>query len=273
MLVPAGIYLALTHGNAAAVRGWAVPVATDIAFSLAVLRLLGDRATLSLRIFLTALAIIDDLGAIIVIAVFYSHSLAWPYLAAAMGVCMLLLLLRRVHVHNPLAYILCGCALWLLVFGSGVHATLSGVALAFLVPQSVAERLEAKLSSVVAYVVLPLFGLANAGLNFSHIDAAGLLSPAPLGVIFGLFFGKQIGVFGAAVLGRRLGLLTLPGEIGMRELYGCAVLCGIGFTMSLFIGDLAFHVSPIYNDVKLAVFCASLISAFVGASILARVKI
>ncbi len=268
MAVPAAIYLALNHADAASARGWAVPVATDIAFSLAVLRLLGDRAGRSVRVFLTALAILDDLGAIGVIAVFYSHGLAWPMLGAAALVCAAMLTLRRAGIVRLWPYLAGGTILWVLVYDSGVHATLAGVALAFLLPRHAAAKLEHGLAGVVSYVVLPLFGLANAGLAFSAMKPAILLTPGPLGVFLGLCVGKQVGVFGATMLGRSLGVLHLPQGMGVRQLYGAALLCGIGFTMSLFIGDLAFRGTALHDGIKLAVFCGSLVSAAMGVLVL-----
>lgn len=268
MAVPAAIYLALNHADAASARGWAVPVATDIAFSLAVLRLLGDRAGRSVRVFLTALAILDDLGAIGVIAVFYSHGLAWPMLGAAALVCAAMLTLRRAGIVHLWPYLAGGTILWVLVYDSGVHATLAGVALAFLLPRHAAAKLEHGLAGVVSYVVLPLFGLANAGLAFSAMKPAILLTPGPLGVFLGLCVGKQVGVFGATMLGRSLGVLHLPQGMGVRQLYGAALLCGIGFTMSLFIGDLAFRGTALHDGIKLAVFCGSLVSAAMGVLVL-----
>ncbi len=270
MAVPAAIYLALNHANAATARGWAVPVATDIAFSLAVLRLLGERAGGSVRVFLTALAILDDLGAIGVIALFYSHGLAWPVLGAAVLLCAALLALRRAGVARLWPYLVGAAALWLLVYNSGVHATLAGVALAFLLPQRAAARLEHALEGVVGYIVLPLFGLANAGLAFATIKAGLLLTPGPLGVFLGLCVGKQVGVFGATMLGRWAGILTLPPNMGAAQLYGASLLCGIGFTMSLFIGDLAFRGTELHDGIKLAVFCGSVVSALAGAVVLRR---
>ncbi len=273
MIVPALIFLALNHGRASA-RGWAVPVATDIAFSLAVLRVLGTRVSFSLRVFLTALAILDDLGAILVIALFYSGSLYWPALGGAAAVWLGMLALNRAGVRMLWPYVLGGALLWALVFNSGVHATLAGVALAFVVPakpagpRSPAARLEHGLSGWVAYLILPVFGLVNAGLDLRALPASLLVSPAPLGVLLGLFLGKQAGVFGATMLGRRLGLLELPGRMGAADLYGAALLCGIGFTMSLFIGDLAFHGTVLHDGIKLAVFCGSLLSAICGVCVL-----
>ena len=268
MAVPAAIYLALNHANPASARGWAVPVATDIAFSLAVLRLLGTRIGASVRVFLTAVAILDDLGAIVVIALFYSFTLAWPMLAGAAALCAAMLVLRRAGVAALWPYLAAGAALWLLVFNSGIHATLAGVALAVLLPRQAAARLEPPLAGLVGYAVLPLFGLANAGLDLGHLHPAVLLTPGPLGVILGLCLGKQAGVFGATLLGRRLGVLTLPPAMGTAQLYGAALLCGIGFTMSLFIAHLAFRQTLLHENIKLAVFCASVLSAILGAGVL-----
>ncbi len=269
MAVPAAIYIALNHADPASRHGWAVPVATDIAFSLAVLRLLGRARGGSVRIFLTALAILDDLGAIVVIAVFYGSGVAWPMLAGAGLLCAALLGLRRAGVARLAPYLAGGAVLWLLMYNSGIHATLAGVALAFLVPEQVAGRLEHRLAGVVGYVILPLFGLANAGLAFGGLQPNILLSSGPLGVLLGLAMGKQIGVFGATLLGRQLGLLHLPAQMGVRQLYGAALLCGIGFTMSLFIGDLAFRGTALHDGIKLAVFCGSLLSACMGVIVLA----
>ncbi len=274
MVVPAAIYLTLNHGRPTA-HGWAVPVATDIAFSLAVLRVLGARASLSLRVFLTALAILDDLGAILVIALFYTADLSPPALAGAALLCLALWAMNRAGMRALWPYLLGGAALWVLVFNSGVHATLAGVALAFLVPgraqggqPSAAQLLEERLSPWVAYLVLPVFGLVNAGLDMRATPDALLVSSAPLGVLLGLCVGKQLGVFGATWAGSRLGLLTLPHGMAGLDLYGAALLCGIGFTMSLFIGDLAFRGTPMFGAIKLAVFGGSLISAGAGAGVL-----
>ena len=275
MAVPAAIYLAINHANPATAHGWAVPVATDIAFSLAVLRVLGRRANFSLRVFLTALAILDDLGAILVIAVFYAGGLSWPALGGAAAVCLALLGLNRAGVRVLWPYLFAAPALWLLMLRSGVHATLAGVALAFVVPgsapqqggRSVAARMEHGLAGWVGYAILPIFGLANAGLDLGRLHLSVLASPAPLGVLLGLFLGKQAGVVGATLLGRAIGVLRLPPHMGIAELYGAALLCGIGFTMSLFIGDLAFYGAAL-DGIKLAVFCGSLLSAVAGLIVL-----
>ena len=268
MVVPAALYLAVNHPGAAGARGWAVPVATDIAFSLAVLRLLGAAIGRPVQVFLTALAILDDLGAIAVIVAFYSNHLAWPMLAGAALVSATMLVMRRAGVLRLWPYLAGGCVLWLLVFNSGIHATLAGVALAFLLPRTTAARLEHRLASLVGYGVVPLFGLANAGLDLSRIGPGVLLTPAPLGVLLGLCVGKQAGVFGATMAGRRLGLLTLPSGMGVGQLYGASLLCGIGFTMSLFIANLAFRGSVLQEGVKLAIFAGSGVCAVLGAMVL-----
>jgi len=276
MLAPALIVVALNWEDATALRGWAVPVATDIAFALAVLSVLGSRVPVALKVFLTALAIIDDLGAIVVIAVFYTKGLDLAALGGAALIWLGLLGLNRAGVRRLWPYMLGGVVLWALVFRSGVHATLAGVALAFVVPmrarlneeQAPAERLERRLGLWVAYGVLPLFGLANAGLGFDTLPPGVWSDRLAIGVALGLFVGKQVGVFGAVLLAARLGLARLPAGVTRLQLYGGAVLCGIGFTMSLFIGDLAFRQGPRGDEVKLAVFVGSLASAALGLLIL-----
>ena len=277
MVVPALIFVAFNWHDRAALRGWAVPVATDIAFALAVLSVLGRRVPTALKVFLTALAIIDDLGAIVVIAVFYTAGLDLLALGAAAVVWGVLYGLSRAGVRRLWPYVLGGALLWALVFRSGVHATLAGVALAFVVPmapvanedETPAARLEHALGPWVAYLVLPVFGLANAGLRFDTLPHGAATDPLALGTALGLLLGKQLGVFGAVTAAARLGLARLPAGITLLQLYGAAVLCGIGFTMSLFIGDLAFRGLPRGDEVKLAVFAGSLASAALGLLILA----
>jgi len=276
MVVPAGIFAALNWGDGEAIHGWAVPVATDIAFSLAVLRVLGKRVPGSLRLFLTALAIIDDLGAILVIALFYTAGLSAAALTCAVALWVALVVANRAGVRMLWPYLVGGLSLWALVAFSGVHATLAGVALAFAVPatpadgqtESAAARLEHGLTGIVGFVVLPLFGLANAGLRLDTLPAHALTDALVWGIVGGLFVGKQVGVFGTTYLAAKTGLIRLPGELSTRQLYGGSVLCGIGFTMSLFIGDLAFRGYPRHADVKLAVFAGSLLSAFAGLAVL-----
>lgn len=277
MAVPALVFWLFNRADPEAMRGWAVPVATDIAFALAVIGLAGRRAPMALKLFLTALAVMDDLGAIVVIALFYSRGLHWAALAGSAGVWLALLGLARLGVRRLLPYLVGAVALWLLVFQSGVHATLAGVVLAFVVPAGegadghpdIAERLERALAGPVAFLVLPLFGLANAGLDLAGLPPGALTSPLALGTALALVVGKQAGVFGTVLLAARLGLARLPAGISLGQLYGAAVLCGIGFTMSLFIGDLAFAGSPLGEEAKAAIFVGSAISAVLGLLVLA----
>jgi NhaA family Na+:H+ antiporter len=273
MIVPAIIFAALNWSNPAAFRGWAIPVATDIAFALAALNLLGRRIPIGLRVFLTALAILDDLGAIMVIALFYSSGLDLPALAGGAAVLVVLYGLNRAGVNAVGPYMLGGAVLWGCLFHGGIHPTLAGVALAFVVPMgaestSTAHRLEAGLGGWVTWAVLPLFGFANAGLQLQGVPLSDFVSPLMLGIVLGLVIGKQIGVFGTSLISVRLGLQLPPG-LTLAHLYGGAILCGIGFTMSLFIGDLAFHGTALHDEVKLAVFIGSIISALLGVAVLA----
>ena len=276
MAVPAALYLAFAWPDPAALRGWAIPVATDIAFSLAVLRLLGRRMPAGLRVFLTGLAIIDDIGAILVIALFYTEAIDTAALAAAAGICVILAVLARAGVRSLGTYLLGFVALWVALEHSGLHPTLAGVAVAFLVPMaerdgaSPAHRLEHALTGWVAYLVLPLFGLANAGLRFDALTPGVFADPMVLGIVTGLFVGKQLGVFGVTWLGHRLGLLHLPAQLSWRLLYGASLLCGIGFTMSLFIGHLAFPEPSRQSALRAAVFAASVVSALAGLLVLWR---
>ncbi len=280
MVVPALIFVAINWRDPAALRGWAVPVATDIAFALAVLSVLGSRVPIGLKVFLTALAIIDDLGAILVIALFYTRGVNLWALLGAVVVWGGLLGLNKAGVRQLWPFLLGGAGLWVLMFVSGVHSTLAGVALAFVVPMRAqpgettppAARLEYGLGTWVAYAILPLFGLANAGLRFDTLPPGAWTDRLALGTALGLFIGKQVGVFGAVMTASRLGLARLPSGVTRGQLFGGAVLCGIGFTMSLFIGDLAFRTSPRGDEVKLAVFVGSLLSAVVGLVILRAVS-
>jgi NhaA family Na+:H+ antiporter len=274
MIAPALIYVAFNHSNPAALRGWAVPVATDIAFALAALSLLGRRVPVALKVFLTALAILDDLGAILVIAFFYTDRLNWHALAFAAAVLVVLWGLSRVGVRAIGPYLIGGIVLWAAVYQSGIHPTLAGVALAFVVPMrhrpaevSTAARLEAGLEGWVAFAILPLFGLANAGLQFNAVSVRTLTDPVFLGITFGLLLGKQVGVFAATMIAAKLKLIHLGG-LRWPVLYGGSLLCGIGFTMSLFIGNLAFPAGSRDAEVKLAVFCGSLLSAAAGLIVL-----
>lgn len=279
MLVPALIYVAFNHADGEALRGWAIPTATDIAFALGVLSLLGNRVPVSLKIFLTALAIIDDLGAVLIIAIFYTSELALPYLLGALAVVTLLVILNRHHVRVLWPYLLLGVILWVLVLKSGIHATLAGVALALILPldatghntsggaeaSSPLLRVEHALHRVVPFVIIPIFGFANAGLSFAGIGVQHLIAPLTLGVAGGLLVGKLIGVFGVAALVVKLGFARLPVGADWWQMFGIATLCGIGFTMSLFISLLAFadHVL-LQDEVKIGILAASLIAGTAG---------
>ncbi len=281
MLVPALIYVAFNSSNPDTIRGWAIPAATDIAFALGVLSLLGPRVPTSLKIFLTALAIIDDLGAVIIIALFYTADLSMPALGAAALILAALIALNRFGVQKLWPYLILGAGLWGAVLLSGVHATLAGVTLALTIPlrrhapgqpddmHSPLHRLEHGIHGWVAYLIVPVFGFANAGVSFAGMDASILTGSVPLGIALGLFLGKMVGVFGTAWLTIRLGFAEMPAGANTVQLYGVALLCGIGFTMSLFIGALAFPTSPELGDaVKVGVFAGSLVSATVGALLL-----
>lgn len=269
MVVPALIYVGFNHADPSRLRGWAVPVATDIAFALAALSVLGQRVPIALKLFLTALAIFDDLGAIVIIALFYTAALNHWALLAACVVCGGLYGFNRTGVRAVWVYALGGVVLWGCVLRSGVHPTIAGVALAFVVPMDdTGHRVHAALCRWVTWVVLPLFGLANAGLRLGGITFADFATPVMLGTALGLVVGKPVGVFGAAWTAIRFGWARMPTGLTWYQLFGAAVLCGIGFTMSLFIGDLGFHGNPIQAEVKLAVFTGSLISAALGVGFL-----
>lgn len=283
VVVPALIYLAFNAANPDSRSGWAIPSATDIAFALGVLALLGDRAPSSLKIFLTAIAIMDDLAAIVIIAIFYTDQLHVGALLAAVGVLAGLIALNRLRVRTLWPYLVGGLALWFFVLESGVHATLAGVALAMTIPlrksparpddaASPLHRLEHALHKPVAFLIVPVFGFANAGLSFTGISAASLLDPVPLGVALGLFIGKQLGVFLTALAIIRLGWADMPKYASMSQLYGVSVLCGIGFTMSLFIGNLAFRQPHLVDETKIGVLIGSLASALLGLLILRASK-
>lgn len=274
MVVPAGIYLWFNWTHPEAVRGWAIPTATDIAFALGILALLGSRVSTSLKVFLTALAIFDDLGAIIIIALFYTLHISLVSLGLA-GICLLaLVLLNRFNVQVFWPYGMVGLVLWVCVLKSGVHATLAGVCLAMAIPMvdpnhidsSLLRRVEHSLHPWVAYCVLPIFAFANAGISFAGVDKAGLLSPVTLGILLGLFVGKQIGVFGCTWLAIKLKWAPAPEGSSWRGFYGVALLCGVGFTMSLFIGTLAFDEMGLNYEVwvRVGVLVGSLLSGVFG---------
>ena len=278
MAVPALVYLAFNAGAGTA-RGWAIPAATDIAFALGVLALLGRRVPVSLKILLSAVAIVDDLGAVLIIALVYSGGLDPTMLGLAALVLAILVGLNRLGVAALTPYLLLGLVLWVLVLRSGVHATVAGVLLAMTIPirtspgrpedaTSPLHRLEHAITPFVAFGIVPLFGFANAGVPLLGLSPGALLDPVTLGVAGGLFLGKQAGVFAALRLAVASGLAHRPGGATWRQVYGVAVLCGIGFTMSLFIGALAFADAAHETEVKLGVLAGSVLSGLVGAAIL-----
>jgi len=276
MLVPALIYIYINFGNGDTINGWAIPSATDIAFSLGVLSLLGSRVPISLKVFLTALAIIDDLGAIIIIAFFYTGDLSIQYLSLLLLTFIALLILNKSGVKKFLPYLILGLILWFFTYQSGVHATISGVLLATVIPHrkkneeySLLTKIEHNISSYVAFGIMPLFALANAGVSLDGINLESLLSPVPLGIVLGLFVGKQIGVFLFSIIAIKLKIAQMPNNANWMSFYGVGILAGIGFTMSLFIGNLAFVENIEYIDgVKIGVLAGSLLSTLIGYSLL-----
>ena len=274
MVVPAAIYVLCNLGDPIALRGWAIPSATDIAFAMGVLSLLGARVPIGLKVFLLALAIFDDLGAIVIIAIFYTANLSLVSLLLAAGVLAVMLGLNRLGVTRIAPYALLGIVLWICVLKSGVHATLAGVAMALAVPmrapsgESPLKQLEHALHPWVAFLVTPLFGFANAGVSFADMGASALTNGVSLGIAAGLFLGKQIGVFGAVFVCVRLRLAQLPTGVGWLGIYGAALLAGIGFTMSLFIGTLAWDVPGYGVPLRVGVLAGSLISGLAGYALL-----
>lgn len=279
MLVPALIYVGMNWGNNQALTGWAIPAATDIAFALGILAMLGSRVPVALKVFLVSLAIIDDIGAIIIIAIFYTSDLSIESLVVAGVAIAGLAILNRRGVVKIAPYILVGLVLWVSVLKSGVHATLAGVVLAFFIPlklkdeygNSPARELEHDLHSSVAFVIVPIFAFANAGVDLRGMSLERFLDPLPIGIAMGLFIGKQIGVFGFAWFVIKMGLAKLPKSVSWSQLYGVSILCGIGFTMSLFIGSLAFEQTGEQMDDRLGILFGSILSSVVGYLLLHRV--
>ncbi len=279
MAIPALFFIAFNHGNDFAMQGWAIPTATDIAFALGILSLLGKRVPVSLKIFLMALAIIDDLGAIVIIALFYTQELSTLSIVVAAAALVALFVMNRMGVSRKAAYIIIGVILWVSVLKSGVHATLAGVALAMFIPMeasdpsgkkfSLAHRMEEDLHYWVALLILPLFAFVNAGVDLSGISPGGMKESVPLGIMAGLFLGKQVGVFGFSFLAIKAGLAKLPENSTWLQLYGVALLTGIGFTMSLFVDTLAYGDTELfaYAD-KLAILLGSLFSGVAGYIVL-----
>ena len=279
MLVPTIVYLTVTGGAGVLLRGWAIPSATDIAFAIGVLALLGSRAPTSLKLFLTTVAIVDDMGAVAIIAVAYTASIGGAALFAAGVLWSLMFILNRAGVMRLWPYLLLAAALWYAVLLSGVHATIAGVLAAIAIPikmtpgapdaaDSPLHRLEHALQSWVAYGIVPLFGFANAGVSLAGVDVAQLLAPLPLGVGLGLFLGKQIGIFASIRLAVAAGIGDRPAGATWLQVYGVSLLCGIGFTMSLFIGGLAFSDPDLVDEAKIGILGGSLLSAIAGFALL-----
>lgn len=278
MLVPALIYSAFNYQNPIALQGWAIPTATDIAFALGVLGLLGSRVPIALKIFLMTLAIFDDVGAIVVIAIFYTSELSVTALWVASAALLVLFIMHVKRVTYIAAYLIVGLVLWTSVLKSGVHATLAGVALAFFIPirdpknehRSPLRELENDLHPPVVYGILPLFAFANAGMVLAGDMLALIMHPITIGITIGLFIGKQVGVISFVWLAIKLRLARLPAGVNWRQVYGVALLCGIGFTMSLFIGSLAFEKQPVdfSNQVRLGILLGTLLSAIFGYVVL-----
>ena len=272
MLVPALFYIFINIKSPDTLNGWAIPSATDIAFSIGILSLLGSRVPLSLKVFLTALAIIDDLGAIIIIAFFYTGDLSIYYLILIFITFSCLYLLNRFNIKKFLPYLIIGLFLWYFTYKSGVHATIAGVLLACCIPHrkkendfSLLVKIEHLISPYVAYFIMPLFAFANAGVSLKGLSFASLLNPVPLGILLGLFVGKQFGVFAFSYAAIKLGLAKMPNNSNWISFYGVGVLTGIGFTMSLFVGNLAFVENTQYMDgVKIGVLSGSLLSTIFG---------
>jgi len=272
MLIPALVYIAINFGNTETLNGWAIPSATDIAFSLGILSLLGSRVPISLKIFLTALAIIDDLGAILIIAFFYSGKLSISYLSLILLSYIFLLILNKFGIKKFIPYLIIGAFMWFFTFKSGIHATIAGVLLASTIPHrnkskdfSLLIKLEHAISPYVAFMIMPIFAFANAGVSLDGLSLSSLFLPVPLGILLGLFIGKQIGVMIFSFVAVKFGVAQMPNNSNWLSLYGVSVLTGIGFTMSLFVGNLAFLENTQYIDgVKIGVLSGSLISTLFG---------
>ena len=272
MVVPALIYVFINLGDGETLKGWAIPSATDIAFSLGVLSLLGKRVPLSLKVFLTALAIIDDLGAIVIIALFYSGDLSIKYLSLMLIALIVLLVINKFNIKKFLPYLIVGIFLWDFTHNSGIHATIAGVLLAMTIPHrkkdkdfSLLIKVEHVISPYVAFGIMPIFAFANAGVSLEGLSLSSLLDKVPLGIVLGLFVGKQLGVFVFSYVSIKLKVAQMPSNTSWYNFYGVGVLTGIGFTMSLFVGNLAFAESMQYMDgVKIGVLTGSLLSTLFG---------
>ena len=276
MVIPALVYVVINFDNKETLNGWAIPSATDIAFSLGILSLLGSRVPISLKIFLTALAIIDDLGAILIIAFFYSGDLSISYLSLILVSYIFLLILNKFGIKRFSPYLIIGAFMWFFTFKSGIHATIAGVLLASTIPHRIKDKdfsllikLEHAISPYVAFMIMPIFAFANAGVSLAGLSILSLLQPVPLGILLGLFVGKQVGVMIFSFIAVKIGAAQMPDNSSWLSLYGVSVLTGIGFTMSLFVGNLAFAENIQYIDgVKIGVLAGSLLSTLFGYFIL-----
>ena len=276
MVIPALVYVVINFDNKETLNGWAIPSATDIAFSLGILSLLGSRVPISLKIFLTALAIIDDLGAILIIAFFYSGDLSISYLSLILVSYIFLLILNKFGIKRFSPYLIIGAFMWFFTFKSGIHATIAGVLLASTIPHRIKDKdfsllikLEHAISPYVAFMIMPIFAFANAGVSLAGLSILSLLQPVPLGILLGLFVGKQVGVMIFSFIAVKIGAAQMPDSSSWLSLYGVSVLTGIGFTMSLFVGNLAFAENIQYIDgVKIGVLAGSLLSTLFGYFIL-----
>jgi NhaA family Na+:H+ antiporter len=276
MVVPALVYIFINFGNSETLNGWAIPSATDIAFSLGILSLLGSRVPISLKIFLTALAIIDDLGAILIIAFFYSGDLSISYLSLILISYIFLLLLNKFGIKTFLPYLVAGAFMWFFTYKSGIHATIAGVLLASTIPHRIKNKdfsllikLEHAISPYVAFIIMPIFAFANAGVSLEGLSLSSLMQPVPLGILLGLFVGKQVGVMIFSFVAVKTQVAEMPDNSSWLSLYGVSVLTGIGFTMSLFVGNLAFAGNTQYIDgVKIGVLAGSLLSTLFGYFVL-----
>ena len=272
MLVPALIYLAFNYQDPYTIKGWAIPSATDIAFSIGVLSLLGSRVPLSLKVFLVALAIIDDMGAVIIIALFYTTELNITFLGLMFSCFAILMIMNKTNVKYLSVYLFIGLFMWFFTYKSGVHATIAGVLLAIAIPHksdkshhsSMLKHLEHTLAPYVSFLIMPIFAFANAGVNFDGMSINQLFEPVPLGILLGLFVGKQLGVFAFSYGAIKLGYAEKPHGVSWISFYAVGVLTGIGFTMSLFVGNLAFPNSDVIDGVKIGVLLGSLFSTLLG---------
>ena len=275
MVTPAPIFTFFNHSDSFSMNGWAIPTATDIAFALGILSLLGSRVPTSLKIFLMALAIIDDLGAIVIIALFYTNQLSLMSILVALGSIVVLVFMNQLNVLKKAAYVLVGIVLWVSVHKSGVHATIAGVVFAFCIPLysdtkkgerfSMLKEMEHDLHYWVAFFILPLFAFVNAGVDLKDVSPSALFSDVSLGIMLGLFLGKQLGVFGFSLLAIKCGVASLPSGSSFKQLYGVAILTGIGFTMSLFVNTLAYNDTDLFHYAdKLAILLGSFLSGIIG---------